>query len=200
MPKRGDDPIPDALLLSNGVYDLDRELRLSPQQVQRMTGLSLGTLQEYRRTRPSKPPLAVAREKRGGKVWYPLGEVLDWRRQRNPVQPPGRKPKPTFAAFVTQGAFDEEWVFARSADGRLVDFFESLGWAEKLDSDAECVWLSLDEYLRDTERWVAETRARAQKRRLLAVVDKVFAPNESDPVRTCGRCGRPEVPGHRCRL
>jgi hypothetical protein len=70
MPKRGDHPISDALLL-----------RLSPRQVHRMTGLSIGTLQEFRRTRPLKPLLAAAREKKSGKVWYPLGDVLDWRRR-----------------------------------------------------------------------------------------------------------------------
>ncbi|MEO7324628.1 MAG: hypothetical protein ABIW82_07345 [Dokdonella sp.] len=198
MPKRGDDPIPDSLLLSNGVHELDRDLRLSPRQVHRMTGLSLGDLAEYRRTRPPKRPLAVVSEKKGAKVWYELGEVLDWRKARKPVlQKPSGGIK-TFTAFVARGRMDDEWVFSRTKEGQLVDFFASLRLGPLLDYGADCEWLTLEDFIEESQRWANELKAQAVSRHLgrpglLPVPEATSKP-------ACPKCGRAMEDAHRCRL
>lgn len=198
MPKRGDDPIPDALLLSNGVHELDRDLRLSPRQVHRMTGLSLGDLAEYRRTRPPKRPLAVVSEKKGAKVWYELGEVLDWRKARKPVlQKPSGGAK-TFTAFVARGRMEDEWVFARTKEGQLIDFFASLRLGPLLDYGADCEWLSLAEYIQSMRAWTHMVGEQATARSLAHPDVMPELPLVKGA--TCASCGRVKRPGHRCRL
>lgn len=196
MPKRGDDPIPTAWLLSNHVHELDPDLRISPSQVVMLTGLSAGQLKEFRRTRPPTPPLTLPRDKRGAKVWYRLGDVLAWRRARTP-QPSARPKGPdTFHAFMSRGTLSDAWPFARTAEGQLLDFFASLRMADRLDHGAEGVWLSLGEYLRSTSEWAAGERAKASARGL----DKPEAMPKPKVVLKCPRCGKAAVPGHPCRL
>jgi hypothetical protein len=198
MPKRGDDPIPDLLLLSNAVHDLDRDLRLSPRQVHRMTGLSLGDLAEYRRTRPPKRPLAVMSEKKGAKVWYELGEVLDWRKARKPVlQKPSGGIK-TFTAFVARGRMEDEWVFARTKEGQLVDFFASLRLGPLLDYGADCEWLTLAEYVKQSKSWANELSAQALMRHLNS--PDVLRVANSTTETLCPKCGRLMKGVHRCRF
>ena len=196
MPKRGTDPIPSALLISNGVYELDPDLRISPSQVVMLTGLSLGQLKEYRRTRPPTPPLPVPRDKKGSKVWYQLGEVLSWRAARSPQPDAHVKGPPTFHALVSRGTLADKWPFARTAVGQPVDFFASLRMADSLDHGAAVVWLSLEEYLRDVSTWAARKNAEAIAR-ALARPDVLPKP---EAMETCPRCGKALNPPHICRL
>ena len=200
MPKRGDDPIPDALLLSNGVHELDRDLPLSPRQVRLMTGLSRGDLAEYRRTRPPKPLLAVVSKKKGAKVWYELGEVLDWRKARKPVL---QKSKPsggakTFTAFIARGRMDDEWPFARTREGQLVDFFASLRLGPLLDYGADCEWLTLEDFVEESQRWASEVKAQAVARHLSR--PEVLRVPDAAATATCPKCGHAVEGAHRCRL
>jgi hypothetical protein len=196
MPKRGNDPIPTALLISNNVSQLDPDLRISPSQVVVLTGLSSGQLKEFRRTRPPTPPLTLPRDKKGAKVWYRLGEVLEWRRARTPAATTRTKAPDTFHAFIARGAFEDTWPFARTTEGQPLDFFASLRMADRLDHGAKIVWLSLDEYLRETDAWVAAQRAGATAR-LLAKPDVLPIPNAAGK---CPRCGKTATPRHICRL
>jgi len=197
MPKRGADPIPAEWLLTNRVHELDDDLRLSPAQVVMMTGLSLDMLKEHRRTRPPKPPLAILREKKGAKVWYRLADVLDWRRAKNPnVASKPRKGIDTFHGFMARGMPDDQWVFARTREGQPVDYFASLRFSDLLDHGAECVWLSLDEYLRTADEWARVERAKAQERYL----SRPDVLPTAKSMNVCPRCGKSAHPGRSCRL
>jgi hypothetical protein len=197
MGKRGADPIPDAWLITNGVYELDPALRISPKQVELLTGLSYGQLAEYRRTRPPTPPLALSRDKKGQKIWYRLGDVLSWRRARQPVSAPRRAKSPdTFHSFLTRSLPNDTWPLAQDREGRLVDFFASLRMSDTIDHRADIAWLSLDDFLRKAETWLAKQRTEATARWLSQPEILPKAPS----VRLCPRCGRSNKPGHPCRF
>src|SRR6478752_5424775 len=128
MPRKRE-RIDDELLLANGVWEFDPSLPLSPRQVALITGLGLGQLKERRRTRPPQPPFPFRRDdaKPGTAVWYPLGEALNYKRERMPRTLPmlgsPTSPPLTFSAFLAQALPDDEWPFQRTSDGLLIDFF-----------------------------------------------------------------------------
>lgn len=196
MPAKND-RIPDELLLSNGVWDLQRTAPLSPRQVQFLTGLSIDQLKERRRMRPPKPPLPFQAEdgKPGLAVWYPLGEVLDYVVSLLPVSSKGPMAIRTFGEFLGQALPEDSWPVARLQTGQPIDFFASLLHGDKVDPDAECEWISLSDFLDETSAWADEQRSRLAARKIATAVD---APEVSAP--PCARCGRADTPGHSCRL
>lgn len=197
MPAKND-RIPDELLLSNRVWDLQRTLPLSPRQVELLTALSLDQLKERRRTKPPKPPLPFQAEdgKPGLAVWYPLGEVLDYIRSLLPRLPSGEAmPIRTFGEFLDRAMPSDSWPMARLQTGQPIDFFASLQCGDLLDPHAECEWISLPDFLDETSAWAEQQRARLAARRLGAAVE---APEPTAP--PCARCGRADTPGHSCRF
>jgi hypothetical protein len=182
MPKRSD-RIADDLLLANGVWDLDPTLPLSPRQVSLITGLSVDQLKERRRTRPPKPPFPFRGidDRPGSALWYPLGEALDYKRNRlpRPLPPlsPPTAPGRTFATFLTQALPTDVWPFQRTRDGQWIDFFTAvrLGQWNDPEGEAECAWLTLEAYLREAALWVEQQKsaatARVLKQEVAAVLD-----------------------------
>lgn len=174
MPKRSD-RIADDLLLANGVWDLDPTLPLSPRQVSLITGLSVDQLKERRRTRPPKPPFPFRGidDRPGSALWYPLGEALDYKRTRLPrplpALAPPIAPARTFATFLTQALPTDVWPFQRTQDGQWIDFFTALRLGRWInpEGDGECIWLTLEAYLREMALW-AEQQKSAMAARLLA--------------------------------
>ena len=200
MPRKVE-KISDELLLSNGVYDKDPLLPLSARQVALMTDLSVDQLKERRRTRPPKPPLAFNRGDDADKtraIWYPLGEVLDYRHQRLARPLPATVIRPAIATFtelMARGTSDDEWPFAQTTAGMPVDFFLSLTMGEQIDSEGEVGWQSMQAYLVDLGEWSARQRAGAEKRKL----DKGLEQPRTATAR-CSKCGRPLADNHRCRF
>lgn len=177
MPRKRE-RIGDELLLANGVWELDPSLPLSPRQVALITGLGLGQLKERRRTRPPQPPFPFRRDdgKPGTAVWYPLGEALNYKRERMPRTLPTlvsrTSPPLTFSAFLAQALPDDEWPFQRTSEGLLIDFFASLrlGLLSDQTGDGVCAWLSLSSYLDAMKTWVADQQAKAMARSLSATL------------------------------
>ncbi|MBN8740413.1 MAG: hypothetical protein J0H86_12975 [Xanthomonadaceae bacterium] len=196
MPAKND-RIPDELLLSNRVWDLQRTAPLSPRQVQLLTGLSIDQLKERRRMRPPKPPLPFQAEdgKAGTAIWYPIGEVLDYVVSLLPVGAKGPMPIRTFTEFLGQATPADVWPFARLQTGQPIDFFASLRLGELVDPDADCGWLSLTDFLDETSAWIEQQRSGLTVRKLGAAID---VPVSNLP--SCLRCGAPDADGHRCRL
>lgn len=197
MPAKND-RIPDELLLSNRVWDLQRTLSLSPRQVELLTALSIDQLKERRRTRPPKPPLPFQAEdgKAGLAVWYPLGEVLDYVRSLLPRLPSGEPMAiRTFGEFIDRAMPSDSWPTARLQTGQPIDFFASLRIGDLVDPDAECEWLSLTEILDETAAWTERQRSGLVARKLGIAIE---APQGTEP--SCARCGRPDTLGHPCRL
>jgi hypothetical protein len=199
MPKKVD-RIDDALLLANGVWDLDPTLPISPRQVELITDLSVDQLKERRRTRPPKPPRPFRGDddKPGSAIWYPLGEALDYKRSRLPDGfPAPTRSAQTFAAFLDTAAPDDRWPMARLQSGQLIDFFASLRIADLLDPDAPCEWLSLTDILAQTVQWSSMQNARLDARRLAAELPPPAPPAGSS---LCPHCGASHMPGRACRL
>lgn len=197
MPAKND-RIPDELLLSNGVWDLQRTLPLSPRQVELLTALSLDQLKERRRTTPPKPPLPFQAEdgKPGLAVWYPLGEVLDYVRGLLPKQSSGESmPIRRFDDFLARALPGDLWPIARLQTGQPIDFFASLRLGDLVDPEADCGWLPLAEFLDETSAWAEQQRSGLTARKLGAAFD---VPVSDLPA--CLRCGAPHADGHRCRL
>lgn len=193
------EPIPDNLLLANGVWDLEPTLRISSRQVAMLTELSEGMLKERRRTRPPQPPLPIARKKGSG-VWYPLGEVLAFK-ANGLVRPIPRIKRPTgiktFAMLLEKGAPEDTWPFARLKTGQLVDFFAGLRLGDLVDHQAEDDgWMTLDTYLKDTSRWSESQRNRMAFHHLSVRTPRARSADDS----RCRKCGRPDKAGHVCRL
>lgn len=193
------EPIPDGLLLANGVWDLDPTLRLSPRQVSMLTALSEGQLKERRRTRPPQPPRTVERKKGTG-VWYPLGEVLAYK--ANGLARPIPRIKrstgiTTFAKLLEEGGPDDVWPFSRLKTGQLVDFFVGLRLGDLVDhTAADDGWMTLGEYLADTAQQV-ERQGKLMARRVL----DQKTPAAKARVRTvCPKCAQPLTDHHRCRI
>lgn len=175
MPKKPD-RIGDELLLANGVWDLDPTLPLSPRQVELITGLSMDQLKERRRTNPPKPPFPFRSDddKPGSAIWYPLGEALAYKRSRLPRPLPVLSPPVTsgrtFSSFLAQALPNDLWPFQRTADGQWQDLFAAIRLGQWInpEADAECAWLTLEAYLRETALW-AEQQKSAMTARMLAI-------------------------------
>lgn len=206
MPKKNEKPISDELLVSNGVWDLEPTLPLSERQVALMTIFSVGQLKERRRMRPPQPPFPMKPDdtiKRGAAVWYPLGEVLAYKKAQlaRPL-PPIARPSPTtihtFATFLRLGRLSDSWVFAHTTEGQPIDFFASLRLGKLIDPRGECGWLTLDEYLAEMTEWTARQRSQAQTRGLAELPAGRDAGADAFPA--CPRCGRPKRPSHRCSI
>jgi hypothetical protein len=206
MPIKREKPISDALLMSNGIWDLDPHLPLSARQVALITDLSVDQLKERRRTRPPKPPLTLQREEDDGAlraVWYPLGEVLAYKQSRlTRVLPPPARPHTTintFGTFLRFGLPSDQWVFAHTVENQPIDFFASLRLGNLIDPDGECGWLTMDEYLSEMSEWTARQRSNVQTRGMSVNVPEEKQKRKEWP--PCPKCGRPKTPEHRgCRI
>jgi hypothetical protein len=196
---RKHEPIPDHLLLANGVWDLDPTLRLSPRQVSMLTALSEGQLKERRRTRPPQPPRTIERKKGTG-VWYPLGEVLAHKANSLARPLPRIKQQTgitTFAKLLERGGPDDAWPFARLKTGQLVDFFTGLRLGDLVDHTAkDDGWMTLTGYLADTTSWANVLQANMTRRMLEAGTTMPVM----DEAPKCERCGQAKHSGHICRL
>lgn len=189
--------IPDALLHDPKLWSLHHGTLLTTGQVAVLVGMSVDQLKDRRRTKPPQPPAPLEPDdpgKRGGAVWYALGTVLAYLRERipTPLDSQGRA-FPTFASFLTSALPEDEWLFARAATGQLIDFGASLRLGEEMDPEAECVWLTFEAYLSEGARWVGAQRSELSRREMEA---KVAFPDEA-PER-CPRCGGAHHPDALC--
>ena len=200
MAKR-EKPISDDLLISNGVYRLDKHLPLSARQVALITDLSVDQLKERRRTRPPKPPLALKRENEDAEsnaVWYPLGEVLAYRASRAARDVPDivmQRGIKTFAEFIAHGGPADQWPFTQTREGLLIDFFAALRMGEWIDPEGECGWMTKGAYLTAVGDWSQTQRGRAERNGFEAELGKAVE------LPRCPKCGRVLDENHQgCRL
>lgn len=196
MPKKPD-RISDELLLANGVWDLDPTLPLSPRQVELITGLSMDQLKERRRTNPPKPPFPFRSDddKPGSAIWYPLGEALAYKRTRLPrplpALAPPTAPVRTFATFLTRALPTDVWPFQRTQDGQWIEFFTALrlGRWNDPEGEGECVWLTLEAYLREAALWAEEQKsamtARVLEQEIAPVIDAAAQVSDSGSAVPC---------------
>jgi hypothetical protein len=142
--------IPDEMLLGAGVHKLDPELLITMGQAGMLLRQSRSKMEE--RKRSGRPPTPHQEGGPGSAVSYLLGEVLTLR-PKHPVASNAAARKahddlirgfPTFTAFMTDAGLGDSWPFTLIG-GKPVDFFASLGM--RIDDEAECRWLTLEQYL-----------------------------------------------------
>jgi len=193
MPIRKARPIPLEVLLTNRMQqELSPTYPLNDIEVAAITALSRDQLKDRRKAK--KPPLPRKVEKKGEAIWYPWREVEAYLKSLLPE--PAASGIHSFAQFLGQAAKDDTWLFRRNPEGRLVDFFESLPRRRRavhpIDGEPVLV-LTLDEYLDDVGNWIAKQRTKKSNRDL-----KIDVPPPPD-IAACPKCGKADLPGHRCR-
>jgi hypothetical protein len=193
------------LLRSNGVHQMNPNLRLKTKQASWVTNLSIGQLKERRRTQPPQPPLTCAKESPTEHPKYTLGECLNYLARFSTISIPEESPKPqlmkgptTFRAFVERGSLSDKWPMTVTPAGDVYDFFGSLA-DESLPDDLDCVWMTLGEYLL-TRHQQASHQDAARVRADLERLPHAEPFNPTDPPELCpSGCGNPVHPG-RCRM
>lgn len=152
MPKRVPAVTDEVLRREAGM--LADDVRILPQQMAILTGLSVDALKERRRTRPPKPPLPEPRERAGNAVWYSMASVRHyraWLREHalaggvQSEQIPA--PSASFGAWLNTAASDECWPMALvGATLHPVDFWATVRGEVTLCRKDLCVWLTALEY------------------------------------------------------
>lgn len=149
MPKRIA-AIPTDFLLRE-VASLDDSVLLLPEQVMIFTGLTRGMLKERTRTRPPQPPHPMPREKTHTAIWYSLGEIRRFLRERAENAEMDRAismKHRSFSAWVNTGAPDELWPITLVGPHRKpVDFFAALRGEVPTTRDDRSKWMTLSEYI-----------------------------------------------------
>lgn len=124
------------------------DVRILPQQVAILTGLSVDALKERRRP----PPLPEPRERAGNAVWYSMASVRHYRRwlaeQANIGKAMGASTSPaSFSAWLNTAAPDERWPIALvGATARQFDFWATVRGEASIGRKDSCGWLSATEY------------------------------------------------------
>jgi len=128
------------------------EVRVLPQQMAILTGLSVDALKERRRTRPPKPPHPEPRERAGNAVWYSMASVRHYRawlaEQANVGRTVAARTLPqSFPVWLNTAAPDERWPISLvGAAARPVDFWATVRGEVSMGRKDSCAWFSATEY------------------------------------------------------
>ena len=151
------------------VGHLDDSVLLLPQQVFILTGLSLGMLKERMRTRPPQPPHPMPREKAHTAIWYSLGEIRRFLRERaeNAENAENAEIDRTiamkhrsFSMWVNTAAPDELWpITLIGPHRRPVDFFAALRGEVPTTRSDRSKWMTLSEYITALKQASAATQS-----------------------------------------
>jgi hypothetical protein len=145
--------------LMREVGHLDDSVLLLPQQVFILTGLSLGMLKERMRTRPPQPPHPMPRERAHTAIWYSLGEIRRFLRDRAENAEADRLATTrhrTFAAWVNTASPDEQWPITLAGPHRKpVDFFATVRGEVSTTRRDRSKWMTLSEYITAMKQAVA---------------------------------------------
>ena len=141
------------------VSHLDDSVLLLPQQVFIMTGLSLGMLKERMRTRPPQPPHPMPREKSHTAIWYSLGEIRRFLRERAENAELDRAiamKHRSFSIWINTAAPNEPWPITLIGPHRKpVDFFAALRGEVPTTRSDRSKWMRLSEYITAMKQAVA---------------------------------------------
>lgn len=136
--------------LMRQVSSLDDSVLLLPEQVFVLTGLSLGMLKERMRTRPPQPPHPMPREKSHTAIWYSLGEIrrfLKERAENAEADHIAATRHWTFSAWVNTATPDERWAITLVGPHRKpVDFFATVRGEVPMTRTDRSKWMTLSEY------------------------------------------------------
>ena len=157
MPKRIA-AIPTDFLLRE-VASLDDSVLLLPEQVMIFTGLTRGMLKERTRTRPPQPPFPMPREKAHTAIWYSLGEIRRFLRERAENAEIDRMiamKRRSFSTWVSTAEPDEQWPITLVGPHRKpVDFFAALRGEVSTARSDRSKWMTLSEYITAMKKAVA---------------------------------------------
>ena len=149
MPKRIA-AIPTDFLLRE-VASLDDSVLLLPEQVMIFTGLTRDMLKERTRTRPPQPPFPMPREKAHTSIWYSLGEIRRFLRERAANAELDRMiamKRRSFSTWVSTAAPDEPWPITLVGPHRKpVDFFATVRGEVSTTRRDRSQWMTLSEYM-----------------------------------------------------
>jgi hypothetical protein len=141
------------------VSHLDDSVLLLPQQVFIMTGLSLGMLKERMRTRPPQPPHPMPREKSHTAIWYSLGEIRRFLRERAENAELDRAiamKHRSFSMWINTAAPNEPWPITLVGPHRKpVDFFAALRGEVPTTRSDRSKWMTLSEYMAAMKQAIA---------------------------------------------
>ena len=136
--------------LMRQVGSLDDSVLLLPQQVFVLTGLSLGMLKERMRTRPPQPPHPMPRDRSHTAIWYSLGEIRRFLKEREENAEADRaidSKYRSFSTWVNTGVPDEWWPIALVGPYRRpIDFFAVLRGEANVTRKDRFTWMTLSEY------------------------------------------------------
>lgn len=145
--------------LTREVEHLDDSVLLLPQQVFILTGLSLGMLKERMRTRPPQPPHPMPRERAHTAIWYSLGEIRRFLRERAENAEIDRMiamKRWSFSTWVSTAKPDEEWPITLVGPHRKpVDFFAALRGEVPTTLSDRSKWMTLGEYMTALKQAIA---------------------------------------------
>ena len=141
------------------VSNLDDSVLLLPAQVMIFTGLSLGMLKERMRTRPPQPPHPMPREKSHTAIWYSLGEIRRFLRERAENAEIDRAiamKDRSFSMWVNTATPDELWPITLVGPHRKpVDFFAALRGEVPTTRKDHSKWMTLSEYMTAMKQAIA---------------------------------------------
>jgi hypothetical protein len=157
MPKRIA-AIPTDFLLRE-VASLDDSVLLLPEQVMIFTGLTRGMLKERTRTRPPQPPFPMPREKAHTSIWYSLGEIRRFLRERAENAELDRAiamKHRSFSMWINTAAPNEPWPITLVGPHRKpVDFFAALRGEVPTTRSDRSKWMTLSEYMAAMKQAIA---------------------------------------------
>ena len=149
--------------LMREVRHLDDSVLLLPQQVFILTGLSLGMLKERMRTRPPQPPHPMPREKSHTAIWYSLGEIrrfLKERAEHAEIDRTIAMKHRSFSTWVSTATPDELWPITSVGPHRKpVDFFAALRGEVPTTRSDRSKWMTLSEYFTAMKQALAATKS-----------------------------------------